>query len=235
MKKIWMLVGCVALAIVLTACSNKKDTVKTDAERFKEEYESINGTIREKDGKTIRTITIADDNPIVYATAEEIAEKIDNKETFAVYFGFKDCPWCRSIVPSLIESAKDLQLSTVYYVDVKEIRDTLEVKDGEVTTAKDGSDGYYQLLERLDNILNDYSLNDSDGNQVDTDEKRIYAPNIVIVKNGEAVEMTDGISEKQNDAYEELTDEMLSEMHSKIYNALSQIVSGAACSIDKAC
>ena len=80
MKKIWMLVGCVALAIVLTACSNKKDTVKTDAERFKEEYESINGTIREKDGKTIRTITIADDNPIVYATAEEIAEKIDNKE-----------------------------------------------------------------------------------------------------------------------------------------------------------
>ena len=31
MKKIWMLVGCVALAIVLTACSNKKDTVKTDS------------------------------------------------------------------------------------------------------------------------------------------------------------------------------------------------------------
>ena len=60
-------------------------------------------------------------------------------------------------------------------------------------------------------------------------------PSLLIFKNGEAVEMTDGISEKQTDAYEELTDEMLSEMHSKIYNALSQIVSGAACSIDKAC
>ena len=235
MKKIWMLAGCVALAIVLTACSNKKDTVKTDAERFKEEYESINGTIREKDGKTIRTITIDADNPIVYATAEEIAQKIDSQETFAVYFGFKDCPWCRSIVPTLIECAKDLQLSAVYYVDVKEIRDTLEVHDGEVTTAEAGSDGYYQLLERLDSVLNDYSLKDSDGNMVDTKEKRIYAPNIVIVKEGHSLEMTDGISEKQLDAYEELTDEIKSEMRSKIYNALSQIVSGSACSIDKAC
>lgn len=235
MKKRWILAGIAALAIAITACTNKKETVKTDAQKFKEEYESINGTTREKDGKVIRTIEIPENNPTVYSSAEEIAKKIDDKETFAVYFGFKDCPWCRSVITTLIDCANELKLNTIYYVDVKEIRDVLEVKDGEVVTSTKGSEGYYQLLERLDNVLNDYSLNDENGNSVETNEKRIYAPNIVVVKNGEALAMTDGISEKQMDAYEELTDAMVSDMQAKIVNALGLIVSEPGCSVDKGC
>ena len=105
MKKRWILAGIAAIAIAITACTNKKEVVKTDAQKFKEEYESINGTKREKDGKEIRTIEIAENNPMVYATAEEIAKMMDDKETVAVYFGFKDCPWCRSMVTTLIACA----------------------------------------------------------------------------------------------------------------------------------
>ena len=56
MKKRWILAGIAAIAIAITACTNKKEVVKTDAQKFKEEYESINGTKREKDGKEIRTM-----------------------------------------------------------------------------------------------------------------------------------------------------------------------------------
>lgn len=235
MKKRWILAGIAAIAIAITACTNKKEVVKTDAQKFKEEYESINGTKREKDGKEIRTIEIAENNPMVYATAEEIAKMMDDKETFAVYFGFKDCPWCRSMVTTLIECANELKLTKIYYVDVKEIRDTLEVKDGEIITSVEGSEGYYQLLAKLDNVLSDYALNDVDGNPVDTNEKRIYAPNVVVVKNGEALELTDGISDKQTDAYGEISDDMITDMQAKIVNALGLIVSEPGCSVEKGC
>ena len=40
-------------------------------------------------------------------------------------------------------------------------------------------------------------------------EKRIYAPNYIYVSEGKAIRMTTGISDKQTDSREELTDEIL--------------------------
>ena len=135
-----------------TETIEKKDKEeKTDAIKFKEEYESLNGTIREKDGQTIRTIKIDEENPIVYATAEEIVKKIEKKETFAVYFGFSDCPWCRSVLPTLIEVANDLKISKIYYVDVKEIRDVLVVEDEKIKTEKEGKEGHWIQRYRIQN------------------------------------------------------------------------------------
>ena len=39
-------------------------------------------------------------------------------------------------------------------------------------------------------------------------EKRIYAPNVIAVVNGEAKEMVEGISEELIDPYGEITEEM---------------------------
>ena len=77
----------VIAVIGLTGCNNGGDekVVKTDAIKFKEEYESING--EELYGKKARELTIPEKNPFVYATADEIVEMMDNDETFAVYFG----------------------------------------------------------------------------------------------------------------------------------------------------
>jgi thiol-disulfide isomerase/thioredoxin len=212
-KKILMLILLGGMLFSLTACGKEE----TDALKFKEEYESLNGTTREKDGKTIRTIEIREDNPFVYKEASDIVEMIQNKETFVVYFGFPDCPWCRSAIPTLDSVAADLELDTIYYVNVKEIRDTLVLDDdGKVTVESSGTDGYYDLLEVLDNVLADYTLTDSDGNQVETGEKRIYAPNIISVVDGVAMELTDGISDSQTDGYMELTKEMTKESYNKI-------------------
>lgn len=229
-KKIFFLITLALTLCFVTGCG------KTDASKFKEEYESLNGTTN-KSGKVIRTITIDKDNPIVYSTAEEIVKKIENKETFVVYFGFASCPWCRSVLPTLLDVSKDLKLDKIYYVDILNIRDSLILDDnGKLITETEGSEAYYKLLTLLDSVLSDYSMSDKDGNKIETNEKRIYAPNVVGIANGKPLELTTGISSLQTDAYMELTPEMISETTSMFRCVIKCVLeSNNSCSLDKAC
>jgi len=214
MRKIISLILIILSVIVVTGCE-KKETKLTDAEKFKEEYESLNNTTNEKNGKKIRNLSIPEDNPMIYKTAEEISKMIDNKETFIVYFGFKDCPWCRSVVEELINVAKDKNIGRIYYVDVKEIRDVKEVtEEGKVETTKKGSKGYYELLEKLESVLDDYTLYDKDEKEI-IDGKIIYAPNVVAVSEGKAIKLVTGESDGLEDPYQELTDKMRQSTYKK--------------------
>ena len=205
-KKILIIIPLIVVAIILILglyfVTRTKKT--SDAIKFKKEYETLNNTKTES-GKTIRSITISSSNPIIYKTEDEIVEMINNKETFIVYFGFPSCPWCRSVLPNLLEAAKDLKLEKLYYVNVLDIRDKIEYKNGKLETTKRGSEGYYELLKLLDNVLSDYSITDDKGNEISAGEKRIYAPNVVGIVSGKAEKLTEGISKKQTDAYMKLT------------------------------
>lgn len=241
-KYIQLVLIFVVCLFTLTACNNnsnnsKKNIEETDAIKFKEEYEKLNGTIREKDGKTIRSIDITKDNPFKYKTDDEIVQSINNKETFIVYFGFNDCPWCRSVVPTLIEVAKDLKIDDIYYVDVKEIRDEIQLdSENKAVTKTKGSDGYYKLIEALDNVLDDYELKSDDGEKIKTGEKRIYAPNIVAVVDGKALKLTSGISSKQTDAYMELSDDIKEDMYDNIKKVLEIVIeTKSSCEFNSAC
>ena len=145
---------------------------------------------------------------MLYSTAKEIVEKIENKDTFIVYFGFASCPWCRSMIETLIQSAKDNGVDTIYYVDVYGIRDKITVNDSGELERDAGDKNYMKLLELLDDVLSDYSVEDSSGNSVDTGEKRIYAPNVVAIVDGVATKLAEGIADGLEDPYAELTDEM---------------------------
>ena len=205
MKKKVLLIILVILTLLVTGCSSKEKKELTDAEKFKQEYESINNKKNKKSGKKNRTITISKDNPFIYSNAEEIVDKINKKKSFIVYFGFKDCPWCRSIIEELVKSAKDKEVSTIYYVDISNIRDEKEVdEDGNITTTKEGSEAYNQLLEQLSQVLDDYTIK-KDDEEISTGEKRIYAPNLVAVSNGEALQLETGIRDDFKDPYAKLT------------------------------
>ena len=232
MKKILLGLLMIAAVISLTGCNDEKKVEKTDALKFKEEYEKVNG--EEVYGKKARELDIPEDNPFVYATAEEVVEMIEDEKTFAVYFGFNTCPWCRATVSTLIDVADDLGLKKIYYVDVKEIRNMLEVVDGEVTTKIEGSDGYMELLEKLDDVLDDYNLTDENDKEVDTKMKRIYAPNIVSIVEGKAEKMTTGTSDKLDDPYGKLTAEIKEDSYEMIECAL-ECVSSANNVCDKSC
>ena len=204
-KILLMLLGI----LLLTACV--KDNKK--ALEFKEEYESINGVVN-KNGKEHRAITIDEDNPYIKTTPEEIVKMINNKETFFLYVGDSLCPWCRSVLEKSIEVAKKYNVEKIYYIKIWDdegneiLRDKYELKPI-LTKTIEGTDSYKFLLEKFDSVLSEYTLTDTEGHKITTEEKRIYAPNYFYIKNGEVVKMVEGISEKQTDSREELTDEIL--------------------------
>ena len=215
MKKVLSIILILTMIISITGCTISDDI--KDSDKFKEEYESQNGK-KSKSGKEYRKVSIPEDNPFVYATAEEIIKKIDNKETFIVYFGFSTCPWCRSVIEELIKCANDSDVDKIYYVDIKDIRDTREInKDSEIETTKEGTKGYMELLDKLDEVLDEYTVTvtDSEEDEISLEEKRIYAPNLVAVVNGKAPKLEDGISNKLTDPYMELTDEIKKDIYGK--------------------
>lgn len=195
-------------AVVFFAIQNQKRTMEqTDAYQFAEEYMSINGT-ENNNGKEYRKIEIPKDNPFVYAKAEDIVSKIEKKESFIVYFGFSTCPWCRSVLEELIHAAKDKKVDTIYYVDVLEIRDIKEIdENGNITTTREGTAGYMELIQKLDNVLDDYTLSKGE-ETISVGEKRIYAPNVVAISRGKALQLETGIPEDLKDPYGELTKDM---------------------------
>ena len=236
-NKLFMIIVTVLAAIVLVLNIQKVITnnSQTDGIRFKEEYEKLNGKKNEQ-GKKYREITIDSKNKMVYKTTEEVLNLIDKKKSFVLYFGFDTCPWCCSVVPTLASISKELN-QEVYYIDVKDIRDTFELDDdNKPKLVKKGSKDYSKLLEKLEPVLGDYTLIDSDNNEIKVGEKRIYAPSIVSVIDGKAKELTTGISDKQIDGYMKLTKEMEKETYNKIKKVLKQVSDkNNTCYLDKGC
>ncbi len=205
-KKLYILLVIVLLIGAFFICYKVNVIDKnTDAYKFKVEYESLNNKESYGNNKC-RELNIDKDNMIKYSSAKEVLDKINNNESFIVYFGFAKCPWCRSMIENLLSLAKQNN-EVIYYVDVLEIRDTLEVKDGKVVVSKKGDTNYMKLLEKLDEVLDDYSL-EIDDIKYETNEKRIYAPNVVAIINGKAVKKVEGVSEKLTNPYGKITDEM---------------------------
>ena len=236
-NKLFMIIVTVLAAIVLVLNIQKVITnnSQTDGIKFKEEYEKLNGKKNDQ-GKKYREIIIDSKNKMVYKTTEEVLNLIDKKKSFVLYFGFDTCPWCRSVVPTLASISKELN-QEVYYIDVKDIRDTFELDDdNKPKLVKKGSKDYSKLLEKLEPVLEDYTLTDSDNNEIKVGEKRIYAPSIVSVIDGKAKELTTGISDKQTDGYMKLTKEMEKGTYNKIKKVLKQVSDkNNTCYLDKGC
>jgi thiol-disulfide isomerase/thioredoxin len=222
MKKRFML--CLLLVIsvfALTGCGKKEEEEKKEvnesAVAFKEAYESLNGK-KDDSGASYRTVSISEDNPFIEVTASDILEKIENGETFYVYFGDELCPWCRSVIETAVSVAKKNNISKVYYVSIWDedgneiLRDTYKLnKKNKAVVDKEGTEEYTKLLEAFDNVLSEYKLTTSKGKKVSTGEKRIYAPNFIYVENGKAVRLVEGISDLQNEEDDELTQEILAD------------------------
>lgn len=225
-----------ALLLTLSLLKMPGKITNKDAIKFKEEYENLNGKTNENSKKKYRTVKIDSKNKIVYSSAKEVLKMMEEKKSFVVYFGFDSCPWCRSVVENVSKISKELD-EDIYYVDVKEIRDVYELDDeNKVKLTKEGDKNYLKLIKKLDSVLKEYTLTTADDNEVQVGEKRIYAPNIVSVIDGEAKELTTGLSDKQTDGYMTLTDEMKQESYKKIKKVVQEVVNhNNTCDLDKGC
>lgn len=224
MKKIIVILLIVLVATMVTGCK------ESDGVKFKKEYESLNNKEAFSPDYKYLEVNIPKDNKIVYKSDSEIIEVIKN-ETAVIYFGFNSCPWCRSMVENLIEVTDDLNIKNVYYVDVKDIRDTLEVdENGNILRTKSWTPAYRELLTLLDEHLDYYVITDKDGNEVETKEKRIYAPNVVVVKDGKVLGLTTGVSDNLENPFGEISDSMKKESYDMLYELIDDIKPSNSCS-----
>ena len=207
---VFLLMGVISLSVYDMKVKNINDSLK-----FKEEYEGFNG--EKNDYFEYRNLSITEKNPIIYSSAEEIVQKIENNETFIVYFGDPECPWCRSVIEQAINSANENGISKIYYVRIwngfhnEILRDVYELdKESPVLKVK-GTVSYYKLLKYFDKLLQDYTLTNKDNKTIQVNEKRIFAPSFIYVKDGNPLQLVDGISKKQESYNSTLTEEILSE------------------------
>lgn len=103
------------------------------------------------------------DNAFIYKTEEEIINILEHGSGI-VYLGFPECPWCQSYVIYLNEVVKDNGLSTINYLNIKEMREN-------------NTDNYQKIVSLISDLL----PYDENGN------KRIYVPQVVVVKNGKII------------------------------------------------
>lgn len=111
--------------------------------------------------------SVTKDNVFVYRSAEEIINILEHG-TGVVYLGFPECPWCTAYVPYLNEVAKANDVDKVYYYNILNDR-------------KNNTGNYKKMVD----ILKDYLKFDEEGN------KRIYAPSVIAVKDGEILDFDD--------------------------------------------
>jgi len=208
MKKNIILSAILIVVLILGIVINNLGNSNIDGEKFKEEYETLNG----KDtsyGKEYLTISIDKNNPIHYAEYEEIKYML-TEGTGIIYFGFPECPWCRNAVPVLLDSANDLEIEKIYYYNAHEIRDIKKLdEEGKIVVEKEGTKEYKELIDLMYDELPVYDgLNDET-------IKRLYFPTVVFVKEGKIIGLHTSTVDSQEDPFKFLND--------KQYNELKQI------------
>ncbi len=239
-NKIYLTIILVCTVLVVGLCVyaivNHKDIKLSDAAKFKEEYEALNGLVNESTEEEYINVKIDEDNPIVYKSGQEILEVMDEEDAI-IYFGFSTCPWCRNAVPVLLEAAKELDVEKIYYVDILDMRDTYKFSGSiQPEQTKKGTDAYYAILEKLDSKLEKFYVTDESGNMYDTGVKRLYAPTVVSMSGGKVKGFHVATVESQTDPYVALTDEQKEELkdaYKELINALYE--KDETCKDEKAC
>ena len=214
--------GCGFLALQKV----EETPIITDAIKIKEEYELLNGKINESNNLNYPVVTLSIDNPFVYRSESEIIDILKNR-TGIIYFGFSSCPWCRSILPILEEAAREVGVAQIFYLDIQNIRDVLELDENDkVVTSKEGNNGYYQIVELLDEYLSEYSLENKEGKEISTGKKRLFAPTVVGVLNGKIVSFHEGSVDSQKNGFEPLSDVQKEELKSIYVDLIQKTLEG---------
>ena len=222
---ILMLLIAFMIFIGIVAFRDKKENTinNADAISFKNEYESLNNVVREKDGRTIKEISIDANNPVDIVTEEEAIALLE-RGTGIIYFGFPDCPWCRSMLPVLLSTLDNMSIEKLYYLNIGSIRDTLALGEkNKVEVKEEGTQGYYKILELMNNVLDPYYLTNEDGKKIDTKEKRLMAPTVVAVKNGKIVDIHVGTVDSQESGYDDLSIEQQEELQNRFMELIRSV------------
>lgn len=132
--------------------------------------------------------TLTDTDHVFYdMSVKQMAQAMDDGETFVVYFGFETCSWCLEAVPLLNETAKQYDTQVGY----------INTRANEEWTSNLDIDDYDLVVEKL----GDHLEYDNDG------IKHLYTPHVFFIKEGKVVFDHEGTIEGHNAKEESLSEE----------------------------
>lgn len=209
MRRFFSILAVIFLVAAAVSCRADEPTV---AGSFEEEYEILNGQSDMEGEHIYRTIDVPSENTVQYADLAQILSVIEDG-TGIIYFGFPECPWCRTLVPVLFEAvAASGYDGPIYYCNFLAERDkkTLD-ENGNVVTEQEGSAEYAKLIQTLYDWIGPYNgLNDET-------IKRVYFPTTVFVKDGVVMDVHLVTVDSQESGYDDLSEEQ----HAELLSALT--------------
>ncbi len=125
-------------------------------------------------------------------TVKEMAKAMDEKRTFAVYFGYDTCEWCLDAVPVINDAAKETGF-TVGYVNTRAKPSWKKNTD---------IDDYDLLIEKVGEYL-EYD---------DAGIRHLYVPTVFFIKEGTVVAFHEGTLEGHNARLRAMTAEEREEL-----------------------
>ncbi len=138
-----MLVGF----IYFGAKENKQtETIISDAVKFNKEYQQVDKN-----------------NLYIYKNISQVLKKMES-DTFVLFIGFPECPWCQAYAPLLDTAAKKHGMTKIYYLNILNDR-------------KNNTSEYQDLVSLISGYL------DKD----EQDNPRIYVPTVIYIKEGKII------------------------------------------------
>lgn len=192
--------------LMLVGCNGKT----SDALKFKQEYESLNGKSNDN-GLEYFKVNISKDNKVIYLNDSKEVINALTHGTKVIYFGFNTCPWCRQLVPILLEKIQEYVGLKIYYYDFKNLRNNYVSKE-KSDLVKD-----YEEIMSIIGEFNQYQFNPIEN------VSKLMAPTLVFVKNGEVIGIHVGTTDDHENGYLVLTDEqkeLLNDILTSYLNAL---------------
>lgn len=218
-----VVISVLVLVLLFMKTDEPKINYTEDEISFKDEYEKLNG-LELIENYVLKTINIDSDNNVEYINDKEIMDKLTNG-TNVIYFGWADCNWCRSIIPTLIDTLKENDINTLYYYDFKNVRTAYENNNDDIK-----SELYEDILE----VIGEDITSVFDEESLRSNEKKILAPTVVFIKNGEYVGLHFKSVDSQLNATDELSDSQKIELKN-IYQKYINQLKFNVCTSDEGC
>lgn len=216
-----ILMTLVMLSLILTGLywyyENEEGDQQSLKGNFKQEYEKLNG-VKNKDGNEYLSVSIPKENIIQYASYEKIFQILKDQSGI-IYFGFPECPWCRTLIPVLLDAADEVGIDTIYYLNAVNDRDIKKLdENGKIVEEKKATENYQKLLKKLDSVLESYEgLNNPD-------IKRLYFPTVLFVKEGKIIDIHIGTIASQEDAFQKLSNEDKESLKEELMGKMNQVI-----------
>ena len=218
-----IIIGVMSLVLIFMKTDEQNINFTEDEIKFKEEYESKNG-IELAENYVLKTIDIDSDNNVKYVNDDEIINLL-TEGTNVIYFGWSDCNWCRSVLPTLVKVVKENNIDTLYYYDFKKLRTAYE---------NDNDTKKVEIYENILDIIGEDITSVFAEESLKNGEKKILAPTVVFIRDGNYIGLHFKSVDTQVNSTDELDEMQIKELRNK-YQTLIEQLNVNVCSTDEGC